>query len=75
VGNDHNPLDQRRQVQPLLVMAQQTFQLTRPKVFVQGNEAEWKSWNDEGWPNSVPAEVLFDPLSSVSAMYLGPAMT
>jgi hypothetical protein len=60
---------QRRQVQPLLVMAQQPFQLTRPKVFVKKNEDEWASWNGGGWPKSVPAEVLFDPLSTVSATY------
>jgi HEAT repeat protein len=60
---------QRRSVQPLLVMAQQTFQLTRPKVFVKVNEDEWASWNGGGWPRSVPAEVLFDPLSTVSATY------
>jgi hypothetical protein len=60
---------QRRQVQPLLVMAQQTFQLTRPKVFVKVNEDEWASWNGGGWPKAVPAEALFDPLSTVSATY------
>jgi hypothetical protein len=60
---------QRRGVQPLLVLAQQTFQLTRPKVYVKVNEAEWASWNGGGWPKSVPAEVLFDPLSTVSATY------
>jgi hypothetical protein len=60
---------QRRQVQPLLVLAQQTFQLTRPKVYVKVNEDEWASWNGGGWPRSVPAEVLFDPLSTVSATY------
>src|SRR5262249_8970276 len=60
---------QRRQVQPLLVMAQQTFQLTRPKVYVKVNEDEWASWNGGGWPKTVPAEVLFDPLSTVSATY------
>jgi HEAT repeat protein len=60
---------QRRQVQPLLVMAQQTFQLTRPKVFVKKNEDEWASWNGGGWPKAVPPEVLFDPLSTVSATY------
>src|SRR5262249_54393959 len=60
---------QRRQVQPLLVMAQQPFQLTRPKVYVKVNEDEWASWNGGGWPKTVPAEVLFDPLSTVSATY------
>ena len=60
---------QRRGVQPLLVLAQQTFQLTRPKVIVKVNEDEWASWNGGGWPRTVPAEVLFDPLSTVSATY------
>jgi HEAT repeat protein len=59
----------RRQVQPLLVLAQQPFQLTRPKVYVKVNEDEWASWNGGGWPKAVPAEVLFDPLSTVSATY------
>ena len=53
----------RRDVQPLLVMAQQPFQLKHPKVFVKANEDEW------AWPDAVPAEVLFDPLSTVSATY------
>jgi hypothetical protein len=53
----------RRDVQPLLVMAQQPFQLKHPKVFVPANEKEW------GWPDAIPAEVLFDPLSTVSATY------
>src|SRR6516225_8963574 len=60
---------QRRQVQPLIVMAQQQFQLNRPKVYVKVNEDEWASWNGGGWPKAVPAEVLFDPLSTVSATY------
>ena len=60
---------QRRQVQPVIVMAQQPFQLKKPKVYVKVNEDEWASWNGGGWPKSVPAEVLFDPLSTVSATY------
>jgi alkyl hydroperoxide reductase subunit AhpC len=60
----------RRNVQPMLVMAQQPFQLKRPKVFVKSNEAEWAAWKGaSGWPDTVPAEVLFDPLSTVSATY------
>jgi hypothetical protein len=49
----------RRNVQPLLVLAQQTFQLKRPKEC----DKEW------GWPHEIPTEVLFDPLSTVSATY------
>jgi hypothetical protein len=49
----------RRNVQPLLVLAQQTFQLKRPKVVN-------KDW---AWPDEIPTEVLFDPLSTVSATY------
>ena len=49
----------RRNVQPLLVLAQQTFQLKRPK------ECD-KKWD---WPEEIPTEVLFDPLSTVSATY------
>jgi HEAT repeat protein len=49
----------RRNVQPLLVLAQQTFQLKRPK----------KIYQDWGWPEDIPTEVLFDPLSTVSATY------
>jgi HEAT repeat protein len=60
---------QRRQVQPLIVMAQQPFQLTRPKVYVKVNEDEWASWNGGGWPREVPGAVLFDPLSTVSGTY------
>ena len=61
---------QRRDVQPLLVMAQQSFQLKRPKVLVKVNEDAWARWLDEsGWPDAVPGEVLFDPLSTVSATY------
>jgi HEAT repeats/AhpC/TSA family len=61
---------QRRDVQPLIVMPQQPFQLTRPKVYVKVNEAAWSGWTGEsGWPDAVPASVLFDPLSTVSATY------
>jgi len=61
---------QRRNVQPLVVMAQQPFQFKRPKVYVKVNEAAWSDWTGEsGWPDSVPASVLFDPLSTVSATY------
>jgi hypothetical protein len=60
---------QRRGVHPLLVLAQQTFQLTRPKVIVKVNEDEWASWNGGSWPREVPPQVLFDPLSTVSATY------
>jgi HEAT repeat protein len=61
---------QRRNVQPLIVMAQQPFQLKRPKVLVKANEDAWSRWLDEsGWPDAVPGEVLFDPLSTVSASY------
>jgi hypothetical protein len=49
----------RRSVQPLLVLAQQTFQLKRPK----------KIYQDWAWPEDIPTEVLFDPLSTVSATY------
>ena len=49
----------RRNVQPLLVLAQQTFQLKRPR----------KLTRDWAWPGDVPTEVLFDPLSTVSATY------
>ena len=57
-------------MQPLVVMAQQPFQLKRPKVDVKVNEAAWSDWTGEsGWPDSVPASVLFDPLSTVSATY------
>ena len=53
---------QSRDVQPLLVMAQYPFQLTRPKA--KGIADRWNKW-----PDAVPAEVLFDPLSTVSATY------
>ena len=53
----------RRNVQPLVVMAQQPFQLKHPKMFVKANEDAWS------WPDTIPAEVLFDPLSTVSATY------
>jgi alkyl hydroperoxide reductase subunit AhpC len=49
----------RRNVQPLLVMAQHTFQLKRPKTV----DKKWE------WPETIPKEVLFDPLSTVSATY------
>ncbi len=49
----------RRDVQPLLVLAHQTFQLKRPKEC----DKEW------AWPEDIPTEVLFDPLSTVSATY------
>jgi hypothetical protein len=49
----------RRDVQPLIVMAQEPFQLKRPKECVK----EW------AWPGEIPAEVRFDPLSTVSATY------
>jgi HEAT repeat protein len=49
----------RRNVQPLLVLAQQTFQLKRPKEC----DKEW------AWPKEIPTEVLFDPLSTVSTTY------
>jgi hypothetical protein len=61
---------QRRNLQPLVVMPQQPFQLKRPKVYVKVNEAAWSDWTGEsGWPDSVPPSVLFDPLSTVSATY------
>ena len=53
---------QRRDVQPLLVMAQYPFQLTRPKA--TGSADRWNKW-----PHAIPAEVLFDPLSTASATY------
>jgi HEAT repeat protein len=49
----------RRNVQPLLVLAQQPFQLKRPKEC----DKEW------AWPDEIPTEVLFDPLPTVSATY------
>jgi hypothetical protein len=49
----------RRNVQPLLVLPQQTFQLKRPKELTR----------DWSWPKDIPTEVLFDPLSTVSATY------
>jgi HEAT repeat protein len=61
---------QRRDVQPLIVIPQQPFQLKRPKVYVKINEDIWAGWTGEsGWPDAVPAAVLFDPLSTVSATY------
>src|SRR5262249_42778747 len=50
---------QRREVQPLVVLSQQTFQLKRPKSI----DPNW------AWPEQIPAEVLFDPLATVSATY------
>jgi len=49
----------RRNAQPFLLLAQQPFQLKRPK------ECD-KRW---AWPAEIPTEVLFDPLSTVSASY------
>jgi HEAT repeat protein len=49
----------RRNVQPLVVMAQHAFQLKQPKTLD-------KAW---AWPGEVPAAVLFDPVSTVSATY------
>jgi len=49
----------RRNAQPLLVLAQQPFQLKRPK----------ECHKDWAWPDKIPTEVLFDPLSTVSATY------
>jgi hypothetical protein len=50
---------QRRDVQPLVVMAQHPFQLKRP-------ETVDKKW---AWPREIPAGVVFDPVSTVSATY------
>jgi hypothetical protein len=55
---------QRRRVQPLIVMAQEPFQLKHPKVIAKANKEAFSAW-----PDTVPAEVLFDPLSTVSATY------
>jgi HEAT repeat protein/peroxiredoxin len=49
----------RRDVKRLVVVAQQPFQLTRPR------EVE-KDW---AWPGEVPVPLLFDPVSTVSATY------
>src|SRR5262249_49735840 len=49
----------RRDVQPLIVMAQQPFQLQRPKEC----DKEW------AWVEEIPPQVVFDPLSTVSATY------
>ena len=49
----------RRNVQPLLVLPQHAWQLKRPKEC----DKEW------AWPNKIPSEVLFDPVSTVSATY------
>jgi peroxiredoxin len=50
---------QRRGAQPLLVLAQHSFQLKRPAKL----DRKWV------WPAEVPGEVLFDPLATVSATY------
>jgi hypothetical protein len=44
------------------VLAQQPFQLKRPK---RPKEVD-KGWE---WPDGIPTEVLIDPLSTVSATY------
>ena len=49
----------RRNVQPILVLAQHPFQLKKPKV----TDKEW------AWPDQISAEVLFDPVATVSATY------
>src|SRR5262245_27590125 len=49
----------RRSVQPVIVFAQQAFQLKRPRTLQ-------KPW---AWPGDVPAPVLFDPAATVSATY------
>jgi hypothetical protein len=49
----------RRKVQSLIVMAQHPFQLKRPKKLEKFRD----------WPSEVPAEVVFDPVSTVSATY------
>ncbi|HMF12910.1 MAG TPA: HEAT repeat domain-containing protein, partial [Gemmataceae bacterium] len=46
-------------MQPLVVMAQQPFQLKRPKEC----DKEWS------WVEDIPPHVVFDPLSTVSATY------
>jgi peroxiredoxin len=50
---------ERRQVQPLVVMAQHPFQLKHPGTV----DKEW------AWPREIPAGVVFDPVSTVSATY------
>jgi peroxiredoxin len=50
---------ERRQVQPLVVVAQQAFQLKRPRTL----QEHW------AWPAEVPTAVLFDPAATVSATY------
>ena len=50
---------ERRGAQPLVVMAQHPFQLKRPRTV----DKEW------GWPHEIPAGVVFDPVSTVSATY------
>jgi hypothetical protein len=49
----------RRSVQPLVVFAQQAFQLKRPRV----TDKRW------AWPGDAPVPVLFDPAATVSATY------
>jgi hypothetical protein len=49
----------RRKVQALIVMAQQPFQLKQPKTL----DRRWT------WPGVIPPEVVFDPVSTVSATY------
>jgi hypothetical protein len=50
---------QRRNAQPLLVIAQQPFQLKRPTTV-------YKEW---AWPGEIPEAVVFDPVATVSATY------
>ena len=50
---------QRRGAESLIVMAQEPFQLKRPK----------EGASSFSWPREIPAMVLFDPLSTVSATY------
>jgi alkyl hydroperoxide reductase subunit AhpC len=49
----------RRDVEPLIVMAQQPFQLKRPMNLQAYSK----------WPKDIPAQVVFDPASTVSATY------
>jgi peroxiredoxin len=55
---DNDKEYKRRNVQTLLVMAQEPFQLKKPK-----------STRLTKWPREIPPEVLFDPVSTVSATY------
>ena len=48
----------RLNVTPLIVMAQQPFQLKRPK-----------STRLPKWPAEIPPQVVFDPVATVSATY------